>query len=60
MPDDVIQVVQEGAVFLQLEPVVDHGVHARLVLEGAPARVAVLNQCDEKRHPGLRLKEPEL
>jgi hypothetical protein len=37
MPDDVIQVVQEGPVLLQLQAVVDHGVHARLVLQGTPA-----------------------
>jgi hypothetical protein len=56
----MVEVVQERPVFAERQAVVDHGVHARLILESAPARIAVLNQGDEKRHSALRLQEPEL
>jgi hypothetical protein len=40
----MIKIVQERPVLVELEAVVNHCVHARLVFEGTPVRVSFLDQ----------------
>ena len=48
MPHDVIEVVQERAVFLDLQSIVDERVHLRHVLQLASAGVGQLDKRDEE------------
>jgi hypothetical protein len=52
----MIKIVQERTVLVEREAVVDHGVDAWLLLEGAPARVAVFDQSDEERHSRFHVR----
>jgi len=50
MPDDVIKVMQQPAVLVELQPVLNHRVDLRNVLEFASLSIGKLDEPDEKRH----------
>jgi hypothetical protein len=56
----MIKIVQEGTVFLELESMVDHGVHARLVFQSAPPSIAFFDERNEEGHPTLHGCKVEL